>query len=1253
MARLESQSKLLYYPTPNAIAETIASWFSAPRKTRLADPCCGTGEALMRFSQGFKEAERIGIELSYSRSEQAAQVLDKVLPTSFYTATWSVQSVGLMFNNPPYDWSQYGETVNGQSRSVRHEVMFVERARDKIVVGGHHAIIIPRCILGDAHYLGNSQQERVARHLLGWYEDVLVYRFPDGEYEAFKQVVVLACKRRAKYQAPTKDAINAIVALADEEMDIPVLPEGQGQYEIPAVSGTYTFKFTPREPADAIRAVRRANPVKTPEWERATYVQPIGESFNPVEAIKVGHITLLVSSGNVGVVGIPDEGLLVKGTSRKTASTSIVTNIDDKGNKSDNVTETEKFEPVWTLARQDGSIEVVSDISRIASLATRYARPLADAVQVKNAPRYANNPTPQEWRRTGRIGISMPDLPGRSERGLFERQRHWAVALQRAMRKQRHAIANLGMGTGKTLISVAALNVLDEFPAIVTCPAHMPAEWVKTFVKGSDPDDPIRVMWITRPVSDIAPAPIPAQIEHNGEVLDFSKPASPIFHPKYQPGWITEWNASTGSKWASFCQAVQNAGGHITGDIRWHDEQNDVVRRWRRATIDCEPAQAAQIAALVSRTLVVRLDGMTYKPECKFRSGGLDVTFFDPDEYTLFEFQKDYQTGKLGRKAVAVVSIESAKYDAGDDQRLHIFKTHAVVEDVETGERRRVTRHICPKCGQPVQAGWRTCQQRDKRRKLADPITVETGKVVSYHLAPLPDNEKDLPVCGAPLFQFTRNRRVGAARLAQKKQRGLFKVYIADELHKSKSLDTDSGVADQRLIAGTKYSLGLTGTLFGGNASSIFPILYRRVPEVRARFGFNDLTRWVDTYGLWEKKWSEDNASVTGRGASTGIKRWGYRSRELPGVSPAVIRYLLPIAVFGQVTDLGYELPPFSDEVELVSMTDEMVSQYRNADARILYEAMKLLRSDGDPGGLSVWFSFCRFRPNSMFRPEVVSYDGKWGGGFAFDLPAVDGWLPKERRLAEIIAENARRRRKTLVFAEQTGTRDIRHRMQRAIEEVGNPLVGRPLRVEVLSAGDMAPARRMAWIKANAPGMDALIVNPKLVETGLTLTMFSDIAFYEVTPSLYTLWQSMRRVWRLGQDKDVTTKFLAYAGTVEADILQRMGKKMKYASMLYGDSAASVLESNDEDGSIQEEIIRAALAGKLEDERQAVPQVARLFSTGDEKSVKVSTAITSSVVAATPALPVSLMEWTVARGVAVSTRRKAKAVPDGQLAFGF
>jgi hypothetical protein len=43
----------------------------------------------------------------------------------------------------------------------------------------------------------------------------------------------------------------------------------------------------------------------------------------------------------------------------------------------------------------------------------------------------------------------------------------------------------------------------------------------------------------------------------------------------------------------------------------------------------------------------------------------------------------------------------------------------------------------------------------------------------------------------------------------------------------------DIGAADQRILSSIKYSLALTGTLFGGTAGSLFYLLYRRVPEMR------------------------------------------------------------------------------------------------------------------------------------------------------------------------------------------------------------------------------------------------------------------------------------------------------------------------------------------------------------------------------------------------------------------------------------
>jgi hypothetical protein len=82
-------------------------------------------------------------------------------------------------------------------------------------------------MLGDSLMFGEGQEERLARHLLGWYEEVKVFRFPDGEYERFKQVVVLACFKRQKYQPPKKEALDAITIYVDES-NLSILPMGEG-----------------------------------------------------------------------------------------------------------------------------------------------------------------------------------------------------------------------------------------------------------------------------------------------------------------------------------------------------------------------------------------------------------------------------------------------------------------------------------------------------------------------------------------------------------------------------------------------------------------------------------------------------------------------------------------------------------------------------------------------------------------------------------------------------------------------------------------------------------------------------------------------------------------------------------------------------------------------------------------------------------------------------------------------------------------
>jgi hypothetical protein len=252
----------------------------------------------------------------------------------------------------------------------------------------------------------------------------------------------------------------------------------------------------------------------------------------------------------------------------------------------------------------------------------------------------------------------------------------------------------------------------------------------------------------------------------------------------------------------------------------------------------------------------------------------------------------------------------------------------------------------------------------------------------------------------------------------------------------------------------------------------------------------------------------------------------------------------------------------------------------------------------------------------SAYRDEVVSFRGEP----ILALPAVvvddRDHLPKEQKLAELVAHNTRLGRKTLVFVEQTGTRDIRQRLLSVLRQQVPGAV-----VHTLSAGDMKPAKRELWIQRNAPLMDCLLVNAGLVKTGLDLVMFSDIVFYETNTSLYTVWQAMRRVWRLGQKSPVTTTFLAYDEAVEAALLDLMGEKMKAAMLLYGDNAAGALVDSDGEDDLAREMIRRALGGKTIETAADINGLS-LFGGETIVAVPVTESPLGSPVAVSPALPV-------------------------------
>lgn len=1191
MARLEAQAKLLYYPTPNEVVNIIATWFTAQQPVRLADPCCGTGEALQRLAAlacvevpksetrrverrpepAEGPAETWGVELSYSRAQEAQGRLTAALASDFYEvrypSRWSPGSVGLMFNNPPYDWSDETDRANGKERRLRHEVLFIEGATPKIQVGGHHIIIVPRPILGSAAMHGLAT-ERTARHLLGWYEGVSVFRFPDPLYEIFSQVILFAANKRARYHPPTAEALQAITDQVDPGYPIPIItprPEDVPPFVIPAMPAWLPkFICVPHNPQHQVDLARQVNLVGTGEYARANYVRPIGAPFTPALPLAIGHVSMLISGQETGLLKLTDaQGpMLVKGMSRKTVKTSGQDKTDDKGRYAGtSVTEREQHQATLTITRPDGNLQTLATPAEVAGFITANVDPISDAILSKNHPLYNMQPFPWEWERTSRSAQGLPPLPGRQERGLFPVQRHFAIAAGRVMRKYGAAIMNCEMGFGKTATSIATLEVMDKWPALVLCPGHMVWKWKRDIERSSDPANPITARVITKPAAA-------------------------------EPG-----------SWYELKASIEANGGAIVEMRRRQVDPktpNDPGgRRWVKITTTDKTNAGAIFAALQAQTFKDGDTHQTIRPTVRHlveghQLRGYEAEFIDRDDYTLFDFERDYKSGLLGRKTAAVVAFDPAKYDAGDAPERALIP--AKRRDPHTGLLQNFS--CCPTCGKeilPEKNGWpRFCA-----------------------------------ACGGALVNFTRWRRIGLARLVQRQFRRFFKVYVADEVHKCKEGRTDIGCADQRFLSAIRYSLALTGTLFGGAAGSLFYLLYRRVPELRRLYAFDERNRWVDHYGLWEREWDQDEPIAAEAGASTGIVRWNYRQRELPGVSPAVVRYLLPITLFGNITDLGYSLPPVHEQVEQLDMPGELAGQYGDIEGRLLRQAIECARENGDIGALSVWFNTARFRPASAFRDELVNWEGKKGGALHLELPQVGALLPKETALTHIVRQAMSQGRKTLVFVEQTGERDIRTHLKESLEELVNDIhqlpgqeIRRRPRIAILSAADMAPARREAWITGTAPNLDVLIVNPKLVETGLDLVMFSNLVFYETTVSLYVLWQAMRRVWRLGQSKAVEVTFLAYRGTMEETILDRMGQKMKFAQLLYGKEAAGVLVENNGEDDIQRELIQAALEGKTFRNAGEMVALGPVLTTGTEKTIQVTSSPLGSPVAASPALPI-------------------------------
>ena len=605
----------------------------------------------------------------------------------------------------------------------------------------------------------------------------------------------------------------------------------------------------------------------------------------------------------------------------------------------------------------------------------------------------------------------------------------------------------------------------------------------------------------------------------------------------------------------------------------------------------------------------------------------------DPHELNdVRKFLEQYDEGLLGKKAVAVVANTTAKMGSG-------WQPAVVMRKAKEPDSQSQHKHLaccCPVCGAPVvdEKGFMITdpEEMTKHRYFCE------GKVPGWELDENGDRKRDKNgdtiwgerKCGTALFTFDQTRRFSIAEYISKHCKGRFELLIADECHQFKGKSSDRGIAFHQLVTACNATLTLTGTFFGGKSTSIFWLLHRLIPSVRKDFGFAEEMRWAKLYGVLEVTRKTKRDDIEDDGVFTGNRRYRNIAKEQPGLSPAIINRLLDTTVFLSLKDLGVNLPEYKEEVAVLDMDEVHQGQYKTLD-----DTLKTLAKENGRY-LSTWLQWTLARPNSAFRDEVVIVDEFDEDGEKLDrklelmeLPAVvedNQKLPKEEWLAKFCVAERTQNRKVLVYLRQTGTRDIQDHIQSMLEKAG-------LRVTVLH-GSVDPRKREEWIAKRTPATDVLICNPKLVETGLDLIAYSTVIFAEIEYSLYTLWQSVRRVWRLGQQKPVKAVFSVYQGTMEARALDLMGKKMKAAQLLYGDEVGGAIVP-EEEGDFLTQLARDVLDGvKMSD-------LATLFA--EDAKISHNPLGSMTIPSEVMTIPLSTWEeWLRERGQVAPVRRKAK-----------
>jgi len=408
---------------------------------------------------------------------------------------------------------------------------------------------------------------------------------------------------------------------------------------------------------------------------------------------------------------------------------------------------------------------------------------------------------------------------------------------------------------------------------------------------------------------------------------------------------------------------------------------------------------------------------------------------------------------------------------------------------------------------------------------------------------------------------------------------GYFDLLIVDEGHEYKNDGSAQGQAMGVLANKVRKTILLTGTLMGGYGDDLFYLLWRIMPRRMIEDGYrynangtlgSASMAFMREHGILKDiyKETEGDSHRTARG-----KRMTVRTVKAPGFGPkGIARFVLPFTAFLKLKDIGSNvLPLYREHFEEIAMTAEQADHYKELESSLTRQLKESL-AKGDSSLLGVVLNVLLAWPDCCFRQEVVKHPRN-RNLLAYVPPILgDDPSPKEAEMIRICRENKAQGRRVLVYTTYTGKRDTTARLKSLLEAEG-------FKAAVLRAS-VGTSKREDWILSQVDrGVDVLITNPELVKTGLDLLDFPTIVFMQTGYNVYTLQQASRRSWRIGQKEDVDIHFLGYAETAQMVCLGLMAKKIAVSQSTSGDMPDTGLDVLNSDGDSIEVALAKQLVG--------------------------------------------------------------------------